>query len=96
MEAEAQTSENIEPAMENQSAQYCARAHFDLHYEESDTSEGIVELEADEIPGYFQERGGRLFHSHGSCPYPLPVDAEEQQVSQPGVSRAHVTVRPGR
>ena len=62
---------------------------------ESDTSEGIVELEADEIPGYFQERGGRLFHSHGSCPYPLPVDAEEQQVSQPGVSRAHVTVRPG-
>ncbi|KAI0714217.1 S-adenosyl-L-methionine-dependent methyltransferase [Cerioporus squamosus] len=46
---------------------------------DSDTSEGIVELSADEIPDYFQERGGRLFHSHGSCPYPLPVDAEEQQ-----------------
>ncbi|RPD67938.1 S-adenosyl-L-methionine-dependent methyltransferase [Lentinus tigrinus ALCF2SS1-7] len=48
---------------------------------DSDMSEGIVELSADEIPEYFQERGGRLFHSHGSCPYPLPVDAEEQQVS---------------
>ncbi|TFK88253.1 S-adenosyl-L-methionine-dependent methyltransferase [Polyporus arcularius HHB13444] len=46
---------------------------------DSETSEDIVELSADEIPGYFQERGGRLFHSHGSCPYPLPVDAEEQQ-----------------
>lgn len=48
----------------------------------SDTSEGVVELAPDEIPEYFQERGGRLFHSHGRCPYPLPVDAEEQHVSR--------------
>ena len=47
----------------------------------SDTSDAVVELSADEIPGYFQERGGRLFHSHGRSPYPLPVDAEEHQVS---------------
>ncbi|KAI0743042.1 S-adenosyl-L-methionine-dependent methyltransferase [Daedaleopsis nitida] len=44
----------------------------------SDTSDDVVELSADEIPDYFQERGGRLFHSHGGCPYPLPVDGEEQ------------------
>ncbi|KAI0744450.1 S-adenosyl-L-methionine-dependent methyltransferase [Earliella scabrosa] len=46
---------------------------------ESDTSDDVVEVPPEEIPGYFQERGGRLFHSHGGCPYPLPVDAEEQQ-----------------
>ncbi|EIW56376.1 S-adenosyl-L-methionine-dependent methyltransferase [Trametes versicolor FP-101664 SS1] len=45
----------------------------------SDTSDDVVEVAPNEIPGYFQERGGRLFHSHGGCPYPLPVDAEEQQ-----------------
>ncbi|KAI0369527.1 S-adenosyl-L-methionine-dependent methyltransferase [Pilatotrama ljubarskyi] len=45
----------------------------------SDTSDDIVEVAPDEIPEYFQERGGRLFHSHGGCPYPLPVDAEEQR-----------------
>ena len=49
---------------------------------ESDTSDDVVEVPPEEIPGYFQERGGRLFHSHGGCPYPLPVDAEEQQVSR--------------
>ena len=48
----------------------------------SDTSDAVVELSADEIPGYFQERGGRLFHSHGRSPYPLPVDAEEHEVSR--------------
>ncbi|PIL25697.1 hypothetical protein GSI_11447 [Ganoderma sinense ZZ0214-1] len=45
----------------------------------SDTSDAVVEVSADEFPGYFQERGGRLFHSHGRSPYPLPVDAEEHQ-----------------
>ncbi|KAH9915971.1 S-adenosyl-L-methionine-dependent methyltransferase [Epithele typhae] len=39
----------------------------------------VVEVPANEIPGYFLERGGRLFHSYGNCPYPLPVDADEQQ-----------------
>ncbi|TBU54962.1 S-adenosyl-L-methionine-dependent methyltransferase [Dichomitus squalens] len=45
----------------------------------SDMSEDLVEIPSEDIPDYFQERGGRLFHSHGASPYPLPVDAEEQQ-----------------
>jgi len=44
----------------------------------SDTSSEIDEIEAEEFPLYFVERNGRLFHSHGGSPYPLPVDAEEQ------------------
>ena len=47
----------------------------------SDMSDGVVEVPSNDFPDYFQERGGRLFHSHGGSPYPLPVDAEEQQVS---------------
>jgi hypothetical protein len=46
----------------------------------SDTSSDITELDQAEFPSYFQERNGHLFHSHGSSPYPLPVDAPEQQV----------------
>ena len=55
----------------------------------SDVSDDVVELATDEFPGYFQERDGRLFHSHGGCPYPLPVDADEQQVRifQPSIAR---------
>lgn len=61
--------------------------HNDPYYSDddnsdSDTSDDVVPLTADEFPEYFQERDGRLFHSHGGCPYPLPVDAEEQQVSR--------------
>ncbi|GBE86850.1 hypothetical protein SCP_1000920 [Sparassis crispa] len=44
----------------------------------SDTSSEITELRTEEFPDYFQERGNRLFHSHGRSPYPLPVDAHEQ------------------
>ncbi|KAJ2980216.1 hypothetical protein NUW54_g11035 [Trametes sanguinea] len=52
--------------------------HSDDDGTASDTSEdGLVEVAQDDIPGYFQERDGRLFHSHGSSPYPLPVDADE-------------------
>lgn len=46
----------------------------------SDTSSVLTELGADEFPGHFREHGGRLFHSHGNLPYPLPVDGEEQAV----------------
>ena len=49
--------------------------------ERSDTSSDITELDPAEFPQYFQERNGRLFHSHGELPYPLPVDAAEQNVS---------------
>ena len=48
----------------------------------SDMSDDLVEVSNEEIPGYFSERGGRLFHSHGRSPYPLPVDAEEHEVSR--------------
>lgn len=46
----------------------------------SDTSSDVTELDTTDFPSYFQERNGHLFHSHGSSPYPLPVDAAEQQV----------------
>lgn len=46
----------------------------------SDTSSILTELGADEFPGHFREHGGRLFHSHGNLPYPLPVDGDEQAV----------------
>ncbi|KAH9942098.1 S-adenosyl-L-methionine-dependent methyltransferase [Amylocystis lapponica] len=41
-------------------------------------SSGIVEMEPADFPASFREWGGRLFHSHGPSPYPLPVDAAEQ------------------
>lgn len=53
----------------------------------SDTDSDITELDAAEIPLYFTERGGRLFHSHGNLPYPLPVDTAEQNVSFPSWCR---------
>lgn len=51
-----------------------------LRSERSDTSSEVTELDQTDFPGYFQERRGRLFHSHGTSPYPLPVDTAEQQV----------------
>ncbi|KAF9228157.1 S-adenosyl-L-methionine-dependent methyltransferase [Gyrodon lividus] len=44
----------------------------------SDTSSVLTELGADEFSPHFREHAGRLFHSHGDLPYPLPVDGEEQ------------------
>ncbi len=47
----------------------------------TDALEGsLVEVTESEIPSYFCERDGRLFHSHGASPYPLPVDTPEHQV----------------
>lgn len=43
----------------------------------SDASSDVTELEAIDFPDHFSERDGRLFHSHGSLPYPLPVDGHE-------------------
>ncbi|KAF4586271.1 S-adenosyl-L-methionine-dependent methyltransferase [Pleurotus pulmonarius] len=46
----------------------------------TDALEGsLVEVTQSEIPSYFCERDGRLFHSHGASPYPLPVDTPEHQ-----------------
>ena len=47
----------------------------------SDTDSDITEVDSADIPHYFVEADGRLFHSHGNSPYPLPVDAAEQNVS---------------
>lgn len=44
-----------------------------------DDASSVVQIEQDEFPGYFSERGGRLFHASTS-PYPLPVDTPEQEV----------------
>jgi hypothetical protein len=41
------------------------------------------QLTEDEFANYFEERGNRLFHSHGTITqshYLLPVDAMEQHV----------------
>ncbi|KAG6884446.1 hypothetical protein C0993_011048 [Termitomyces sp. T159_Od127] len=40
----------------------------------------LTELTPEQFPLHFSERGGRLFHSHHSSPYPLPVDTPEQEV----------------
>ncbi|KAK0217868.1 S-adenosyl-L-methionine-dependent methyltransferase [Armillaria fumosa] len=53
-------------------------------YSAEDNSSGlddsdVEELRSDEFPNYFVESNGRLFHSSGTCPYPLPVDTPEQQ-----------------
>ncbi|KAJ7060184.1 S-adenosyl-L-methionine-dependent methyltransferase [Mycena amicta] len=39
----------------------------------------MEELETTDFPTYFVERDGRLFHSHQTSPYPLPVDTPEQE-----------------
>ena len=48
---------------------------------DSSDSESITTVPDEEFPRLFQERDGRLFHSHGdSLPYPLPVDTPETDV----------------
>jgi SAM-dependent methyltransferase len=51
-----------------------------LHDEDdaSDASSDVTELEEYDFPDHFFERDGRLFHSHGNLPYPLPADGPEQ------------------
>ena len=49
----------------------------------SDASSGgdVVELENEDFPHYFDERAGRLFHSHGiQSSYTFPVDGIEWKV----------------
>lgn len=42
-------------------------------------SSDVEEIHDDEFPSYFDERNGRLYHSHATSPYPLPVDTPEQE-----------------
>ncbi|KAG6826942.1 hypothetical protein H0H92_013819 [Tricholoma furcatifolium] len=44
-----------------------------------DTTPSLVELGPEDFPLHFSERDGRLFHSHNTSPYPLPVDTPEQE-----------------
>ena len=48
----------------------------------SDTSSILTEIGSQNFPGYFVERGDRLFPSHGDPDpsYPFPVDVYEQNV----------------
>jgi hypothetical protein len=62
----------------------------------SDASSEVTELGSDDFPASFEERDGRLFHSHGGLPYPLPVDTSEQEVGTiipPSRSRIAVVVQ---
>jgi len=45
----------------------------------SDASWDVTEIEDGEFQHYFREQDGRLFHSHGDLPYPLPADTPEQE-----------------
>lgn len=47
--------------------------------DDSDAS-SVTTVGSDNIPAHFDTRHGRLFHSHGTNPYPLPVDTPEMQV----------------
>jgi len=42
-------------------------------------SPSLLPLQPDDFPTYFSERDGRLFHSSTTSPYPLPIDASEQE-----------------
>ncbi|TFK48169.1 S-adenosyl-L-methionine-dependent methyltransferase [Heliocybe sulcata] len=45
----------------------------------SDASADLCELADEDFPASFVTRDGRLFHSHGRLPYPLPADGREQK-----------------
>lgn len=62
----------------------------------SDVSSVLEEVDGDDFPQYFQEIRGRLFHSHGSSLYPLPVDANEQHVSVPSHRAYRIYCLPAR
>ncbi|KAJ2919633.1 hypothetical protein MD484_g856, partial [Candolleomyces efflorescens] len=44
----------------------------------SDSSD-VEQISDVDFPTYFDERNGRLYHSHPTSPYPLPVDTPEQE-----------------
>ncbi|KAI0049027.1 S-adenosyl-L-methionine-dependent methyltransferase [Auriscalpium vulgare] len=51
----------------------------DLDDASSDTSSNLTEVRPYEFPSYFSQVNGRLFHSHGTSRYPMPVDGLEQK-----------------
>lgn len=45
-----------------------------------DNQSDIEELKQEDFPKYYIEKDGKLYHS-SNAPYPLPVDANELEVS---------------
>lgn len=54
--------------------------HPSAESDDDPDNDDFVEVSEDEFPSFFAERNGRLFHSQGTAPYPLPVDTPEQEV----------------
>jgi len=71
---------NRRSGQNGQGAGSAYRSESNSDDDSSDTSSVLTQIGNDEFPRHFIEREGRLFHSHGSLPYPLPVDGEEQAV----------------
>lgn len=82
------THENSDMDTSDSDSQGDADDAASLQSDASDTSSEVTQLDHADFPGYFRERHGRLFHSHGGSPYPLPVDAEEQEVRAPPATPA--------
>ncbi|TFY61681.1 hypothetical protein EVG20_g6967 [Dentipellis fragilis] len=55
----------------------CSSSDVEDDADASTTSSGLTEIRPYEFPDYFAKHNGRLFHSHGTSPYPLPVDGPE-------------------
>ncbi|KAA1475929.1 hypothetical protein DENSPDRAFT_453856 [Dentipellis sp. KUC8613] len=55
----------------------CSSSDVEDDADASTTSSGLTEVRPYEFPEYFAKFNGRLFHSHGTSPYPLPVDGPE-------------------
>ncbi|KII94192.1 hypothetical protein PLICRDRAFT_99517 [Plicaturopsis crispa FD-325 SS-3] len=69
-----------DPGSEDEGESEDPGRHIEASDDESDTA-GLIELRRPEdFVTHFEERDGRLFHSHGiGLPYPLPVDGSEQR-----------------
>lgn len=52
-----------------------------MAYNPTDPPSPLEELTSEEFPTYFIEREERLFHSHPTSPYPMPVDTPDSEVS---------------
>lgn len=62
------------------SSSECTDSDEEMDDGASDTSSSLTEIRPYEFPSYFSQHDGRLFHSHGMSPYPLPVDGVEWKV----------------
>ena len=56
----------------------------------TDPASVLTEVGPDDFPSFFEARDGRLFHSRGGSPYPLPVDTPETNVPCPSYLKIHI------